>query len=54
MLPFSFLPLPSYMYAPAYERYKNDVKIVHFIGANKPWRGMPKPGHGMFDMENGK
>lgn len=27
----------SYSYAPAYARFKNDVKVVHFIGTNKPW-----------------
>lgn len=28
----------SYSYAPAYKQYKDSVKIVHFIGANKPWK----------------
>ncbi|CAF0980543.1 unnamed protein product [Brachionus calyciflorus] len=27
----------SYSYAPAYKQFKNTVKIVHFIGAQKPW-----------------
>ena len=27
----------SYSYAPAYARFKNDVKVVHFIGTQKPW-----------------
>lgn len=27
----------SYSYAPAFSRFKNDVKVVHFIGAQKPW-----------------
>jgi lipopolysaccharide biosynthesis glycosyltransferase len=27
----------AYSYAPAYKRYKDNVKIVHFIGLNKPW-----------------
>lgn len=27
----------SYSYAPAYARFKNDVKVVHFIGKQKPW-----------------
>lgn len=27
----------SYSYAPAYARFKNDVKAVHFIGTQKPW-----------------
>jgi len=28
----------SYTYAPAYKNFKDTVKIVHFIGANKPWK----------------
>jgi len=28
----------SYTYAPAYKQNKDNVKIVHFIGANKPWK----------------
>lgn len=27
----------SYSYAPAYKQFKQNVKIVHFIGAQKPW-----------------
>ena len=27
----------SYSYAPAFARFQNDVKVVHFIGAHKPW-----------------
>ena len=30
----------SYGYAPAYERFKHSVKIVHFIGSAKPWHGV--------------
>ena len=26
-----------YSYAPAFERYKSDVRVVHFIGSTKPW-----------------
>ncbi|WKY14170.1 hypothetical protein Q1695_000041 [Nippostrongylus brasiliensis] len=28
-----------YSYAAAYKRYGSSTKIVHFIGANKPWHG---------------
>ena len=28
----------TYNYVPAYMRFKNDIKAVHFIGANKPWK----------------
>lgn len=27
----------SYSYAPAYKQFKDSIKIVHFIGAQKPW-----------------
>lgn len=27
----------SYSYAPAYARFKKDIKVVHFIGTQKPW-----------------
>lgn len=27
----------SYSYAPAYEHFKNQVRVVHFIGLLKPW-----------------
>jgi len=28
---------PSYTYSPAFERFGKDAKVIHFIGANKPW-----------------
>lgn len=28
----------NYTYAPAYKQYKDTIRIVHFIGANKPWK----------------
>ncbi|CAB4018521.1 Glycogenin-2 [Paramuricea clavata] len=28
----------SYTYSPAFKRFGNDVKIVHFIGRKKPWQ----------------
>jgi glycogenin glucosyltransferase len=27
----------AYSYAPAFARFQKDVKVVHFIGAHKPW-----------------
>lgn len=27
----------SYSYVPAYKQFQDTIKIVHFIGANKPW-----------------
>lgn len=37
----------SYGYVPAYEQFKAQIRVVHFIGAHKPWLGMPHPGPGM-------
>jgi len=38
-LPFIYNMVASatYSYLPAFKRFGHDVKIVHFIGANKPW-----------------
>ncbi|RKO96389.1 nucleotide-diphospho-sugar transferase, partial [Caulochytrium protostelioides] len=38
-LPFQYnvTPSPVYSYLPAYVYYKADIKVVHFIGPNKPW-----------------
>ncbi|GAA5889860.1 hypothetical protein JCM8208_001149 [Rhodotorula glutinis] len=44
-LSFTFNVTPSayYTYAPAYKRHGQDVSVLHFIGANKPWhRGSRK------------
>lgn len=27
----------SYSYQPAYKQFQSTIKVVHFIGANKPW-----------------
>lgn len=35
---YNVTPSASYTYAPAYKRFGSDIKIVHFIGADKPWR----------------
>ncbi|EDQ90534.1 uncharacterized protein MONBRDRAFT_1946, partial [Monosiga brevicollis MX1] len=44
-LPFAYnmTANASYGYAPAFERFKADIKVIHFIGARKPWMGMPDP-----------
>eukprot|EP00038_Savillea_parva_P006728 m.165490 g.165490 ORF g.165490 m.165490 type:complete len:331 (+) comp12567_c0_seq1:53-1045(+) len=34
----------AYTYAPALARFKDSVKIVHFIGADKPWHGLTTGG----------
>jgi glycogenin glucosyltransferase len=41
-LPFGFNMTTnvSYTYAPAYKQFKDTIRIVHFIGANKPWKCM--------------
>lgn len=38
-LPFVYNVTPSatYSYLPAYRRFGSQIKIVHFIGAEKPW-----------------
>ena len=40
-LPFLFNVTPNlhnhYQYYPAYQRFLKDIKLLHFIGANKPW-----------------
>lgn len=48
-LPFTYnmTANASYGYLPAFEQFKSSIKIVHFIGALKPWHGMPHPGPGM-------
>jgi lipopolysaccharide biosynthesis glycosyltransferase len=30
-------PSATYSYSPAYRKYQNEIKIVHFIGVEKPW-----------------
>ncbi|KAI7833155.1 nucleotide-diphospho-sugar transferase [Kickxella alabastrina] len=39
-LSFSFNTTSSsfYTYAPAFARFSNDIKVVHFIGPQKPWK----------------
>jgi len=48
-LPFTYNTVSTavYSYAPAFNRYGKDIKIVHFLGAVKPW-------HHHFDKETGK
>ncbi|EGD83331.1 glycogenin-1 [Salpingoeca rosetta] len=31
----------AYGYAPAFERFRDRIRVVHFIGAHKPWMGAP-------------
>lgn len=40
----------SYGYVPAFERFKDQIKILHFIGSHKPWHGMPHPGPGELEQ----
>jgi len=48
-LPFTYNTVSSavYSYAPAFNRYGKDVKIVHFLGSVKPW-------HHYYNKETGK
>eukprot|EP00042_Codosiga_hollandica_P035013 m.254874 g.254874 ORF g.254874 m.254874 type:complete len:405 (+) comp54540_c1_seq5:1895-3109(+) len=43
-LPFTYnmTSNASYGYRPAFARFKDDIKIVHFAGAQKPWVGIPQ------------
>ena len=34
---YNCTPSGSYQYEPAYRHFKNDIKLVHFIGKEKPW-----------------
>lgn len=44
-LPFTYnmVSSASYSYLPAFKKYGENVKIVHFIGANKPWLAQSGP-----------
>lgn len=48
-LPFTYNTVSTavYSYTPAFNRYGKDIKIVHFLGARKPW-------HYFFDKATGK
>lgn len=48
-LPFTYNTVSSavYSYAPAFNRYGKDIKIIHFLGSVKPW-------HNYFDQSSGK
>lgn len=39
-----------YSYLPAFLKYKDDIKIVHFIGERKPWYHRPGPGADINDL----
>jgi len=34
---YNCTPSASYQYEPAYRHFKNNIKMVHFIGKEKPW-----------------
>ncbi|KAG8927928.1 glycogenin glucosyltransferase [Tulasnella sp. 418] len=38
---YNTTPTAAYTYAPAYERFGSTINAIHFIGANKPWSGLP-------------
>jgi len=35
---YNCAPSANYQYEPAYRYFKRDIKLVHFIGAHKPWQ----------------
>ena len=36
---YNCTPSANYQYEPAYRYYKHKISMVHFIGADKPWKG---------------
>ncbi|KAK9470668.1 uncharacterized protein V1510DRAFT_431924 [Dipodascopsis tothii] len=51
-LPFAYNVTPSagYQYVPAYRHFAADIRLIHFIGAAKPWhsRTPPSDPHGVY------
>lgn len=45
---YNTTPTAAYTYAPAYERFGSEIRAIHFIGTNKPWKDLPwrAPGSG--------
>ena len=45
VLPFGYNvhAAATYAYIPAFEQFKNDVKVIHFLGENKPWTSQNSP-----------
>jgi glycogenin glucosyltransferase len=41
---YNCTPSANYQYEPAYRYYKHKVSMVHFIGADKPWKGARNSG----------
>ncbi|OZJ05359.1 hypothetical protein BZG36_01532 [Bifiguratus adelaidae] len=43
-IPFTYNATPNavYSYRPAFHRYRKNIKVIHFIGADKPWFS-PRP-----------
>ena len=33
----------TYAYLPAFEQFKKDIKVIHFLGQNKPWKSRNCP-----------
>ena len=40
----------TYTYAPAFKHYANEVKVIHFLGKNKPWMNRNPPQGGNFNF----
>jgi len=36
---YNMVASATYTYLPAFQKYGKDVKLVHFLGATKPWHG---------------
>jgi len=50
ILPFGYNvhAAATYTYAPAYKHYANEVRVVHFLGATKPWSSRHAPAASSF------
>lgn len=47
ILPFGYNvhAAATYAYAPAFKKFQHQIKVIHFLGAVKPWQSMsPTPG----------
>jgi len=42
---YNMVASASYTYLPAFQRFGKDVKLVHFLGATKPWHGESVTSH---------
>jgi glycogenin glucosyltransferase len=34
---YNVTPTATYSYAPAFQRFKAEIRLIHYIGLDKPW-----------------